>query len=235
MKPLTLSPSTIKLFLECPRCFWLHVNEKVRRPPSPFPSLPSGMDSILKKHFDKHRNDESVPEEMEGKFQGFLFKDTEKLEIWRNNFRGLRFRDEKTDVTLMGALDDLFVTSDGKYAPLDFKTRGFPRKENTHEFYQHQMDIYSFLLEKNSLPPADFAILIFYHPVGVDENHNVIFDPDPLKVPVDRKRGEKIFKEAAACLLGEKPGPGKDCGFCNWAEKTKEKEREQTQKGLSDF
>jgi len=197
------------------------------------------MDIILKNHFDRHRSDNSIPEELDGKFQGHLFKDTEKLEMWRDNFKGLRFKDEKTGVTLMGALDDLFVTSDGKYVPLDFKTRGFPRKENTHEYYQHQMDIYSFLLEKNSLTPADFAILIFYHPIRVDEQHNVIFDPDPLKVPVDRNRGEKIFLEAVDCLLGDKPGPSENCAFCEWSEKTNkpqsEKQETSMQRGLSDF
>ena len=239
MRPVVLSPSTISLFLQCPRCFWLHVNEKIKRPSSPFPSLPNGMDRILKKHFDRHRNDDSVPEELEGKFQGKLFKDREKLEVWRNNFKGLRFTDEKTGITLMGALDDLFVTGDGKYAPLDFKTRGYPRKEDTHEHYQHQMDIYSYLLEKNSLTPADFAILIFYHPVGVDENHNVVFDPDPVRVSVDRERGGKIFLDAVKCLLGEKPEPGKDCPFCKWADDLKESgpgaSKEPKQHTIADF
>ncbi len=197
------------------------------------------MDLVLKKHFDRHRSDNSVPEELEWKFEGHLFKDTEKLDTWRNNFRGLRYKDEKTGITLMGALDDLFVTSDGLYAPLDFKTRGFPRKENTHEYYQHQMDIYSFLLEKNSLPPAEFAILVFYHPIGVDEKHNVIFNPDTVKVPVDRNRGEKIFLDAAECVLGDKPEPSKDCAFCEWLDKRKnlesEKQKPQTQKDLSKF
>ncbi len=234
MKPLTLSPSTISLFLDCPRCFWLHVNMKIKRPSSPFPSLPSGMDSVLKRHFDRHRAEGSIPEELEGKFEGGLFRDAEKLKTWRDNRQGLRYSDEESGITLMGAIDDLFVTKDGKYAPLDFKTRGFPRKENTHEYYQHQMDLYSFLLEKNSLPPADFAILVFYHPTGVDKGHNVVFDPDPVKVPVDRKRGERIFREAAACLLGEKPEPAKGCAFCEWAEKAGVKQRQQ-QKDLSSF
>ncbi|UCC91801.1 MAG: PD-(D/E)XK nuclease family protein, partial [Candidatus Aenigmatarchaeota archaeon] len=157
MKPPTLSPSTISLFLDCPRCFWLHVKMQVRRPSYAFPSLPSGMDIVLKKHFDRHRTDDSIPEELEGKFEGRLFKEAEKLKIWRDNRQGLRYKDEESGVALMGAIDDLFVTKDGLYAPLDFKTRGFPRKEKTHEYYQHQMDIYSFLLGKNSLPPADFA------------------------------------------------------------------------------
>lgn len=218
-KPITLSPSTLRLFLECPRCFWLHINKKIRRPSGIFPSLPSGMDKILKEHFDKHRQDKTPPEELEGKFKGRLFQDMEKLNVWRNNFKGLRFLDKETGIILMGAIDDLFVTENGKYAPLDFKTRGYPRKENTHEHYQHQMDIYSFLLEKNDLTPADFAILIFYHPVGVNNKHDVVFDPDPVKVPIDRKRGEQIFLDAVKCLLGEEPEPNKQCEWCNWNRK----------------
>ncbi|MBL7206477.1 MAG: PD-(D/E)XK nuclease family protein [Candidatus Aenigmarchaeota archaeon] len=212
-KPTRLSPSSISLFLECPRCFWLKMNRKIKRPSGPFPSLPAGMDKVLKVHFDTHRKDDSAPEELEGKFEGRLFQDLEKLDVWRNNFRGLQYTDPKTGILLMGALDDLFVTKDGKYAPLDFKTRGYPRKEDTHEYYQHQMDIYSFLLEKNGMESADFAILIFYHPLSVNEDHHVVFNPDPIKVLVDRVRGEKIFLDAAKCLLGGEPK-----GKCEWCE-----------------
>ena len=210
-----LSPSTIALFLDCPRCFWRHMNLKVKRPSGPFPSLPSGMDRVLKEHFDKHRMSGKTPEELEGKFKGNLYKDLDKLRTWRNNFRGLRYMDPGSDIELMGALDDLFVTDDGKYAPLDFKTRGFPRKSDTHSHYQHQMDIYSFLLERNGMKSAGFAILIFYHPIKINKEHHVEFNPDPLKVKVDPERGKRIFLDAAECLLlEEEPEPSQTCDWC---------------------
>jgi hypothetical protein len=219
VKPMSLSPSSIHLFLECPRCFWMDKIKGIKRPSGPFPSLPNGMDRVLKTHFDRHRGENTAPEELEGKFRGRLFQDVEKLKIWRNNYRGLRYTDKKSGFILMGALDDLFVTEDGKHAPLDFKTRGFPRKEDTHSYYQHQMDIYSLLLEKNGLPPAGFAILIFYHPVGVNATHDVVFDPDPVRVPVSRSHGEKIFLDAVKCLQGAEPEPSKGCKWCDWKEK----------------
>jgi hypothetical protein len=149
MKEVVLSPSTLSLFMDCPRCFWRHMNLGIRRPGGAFPSLPSGMDRVLKEHFDKHRTEGRLPSELDG-FRGKLFPDTGRLNEWRNNRKGLRYRDPSSGVTLMGALDDLFVTQEGLYAPLDFKTRGYPRKPDTHEHYQHQMDLYSFLLEKKS-------------------------------------------------------------------------------------
>lgn len=48
------SPSKLNLVKDCPRCFWLEYNKKFRRPRGIFPSLPSGMDQILKHHFDEY-------------------------------------------------------------------------------------------------------------------------------------------------------------------------------------
>jgi hypothetical protein len=212
MKTVTLSPSSIGLFLDCPRCFWLDKVKGIKRPSGIFPSLPNGMDRVLKEHFDKHRAYNTPPEELHGHFKGRLFPDMERLKAWRDNKRGLRWTDPKTGFGLMGALDDLFVTEEGLYTPLDFKTRGFPRKEDTHEYYQHQMDIYSFLLEKNGMKPAGFAILIFYHPTSVNEKHDVCFDPDPVKVKTDPEKGEELFRKAVACLMGEEPKH--ECEWC---------------------
>ncbi len=48
-----LSPSSLNLMQDCPRCFWLTQHKVWKRPAGIFPSLPSGMDRILKIHFDK--------------------------------------------------------------------------------------------------------------------------------------------------------------------------------------
>ena len=59
------SPSSLSLLKECPRCFWLHYNKKIKRPDSIFPSLPGGMDRILKSHFDSFRDRGEIPPELE--------------------------------------------------------------------------------------------------------------------------------------------------------------------------
>jgi len=51
--PYKFSPSSLSLLKDCPRCFWLKFNKNITRPESIFPSLPSGMDKILKEHFDR--------------------------------------------------------------------------------------------------------------------------------------------------------------------------------------
>ena len=216
--PITLSPSSIGLFLDCPRCFWLQVVKGIKRPEMHFPGLPRGMDRILKEHFDKHRELGSTPEELDaGKLGIRLFPDLKKLNEWRDRWKGLRFKDEQTGISLMGAIDDLLVTDSGHYAPLDFKTRGEPRKEDTHEWSQHQMDIYSLLLEKNGMQPAGFAILLFYHPKCVTKSCHVEFTAEPFKIKTSTEKGEEVFRKAVECVLGkEEPERGRECEFCGW-------------------
>ncbi|MBI2499287.1 hypothetical protein HYV88_03540 [Candidatus Woesearchaeota archaeon] len=130
-----LSPSSINLMLDCPRCLWLQIVKKIKRPESIFPSLPSGMDKILKEHFDRFMEKNQLPPELKEQVKDCkLFNDKEKLKIWRNNLKGIEYKDEENDVLLHGAVDNLLV-KDKKLIVLDYKTRGFPLKEDTHEHY----------------------------------------------------------------------------------------------------
>ena len=216
MKRLFLSQSKLSLFLECPRCFWLDVKGIKKRPSSIFPSLPSGMDSILKKYFDEFRCKNCLPPELEGKLKGHLFNDMEKLEVWRNNFKGLQYVDEESGIGLMGALDDLFVDDEEFNIPLDFKTRGFPLKEDTHQHYQHQVDIYCFLLDVNGNKTREFACLLFFYPLKVDSDGKVIFKSELVKIWTSKENGKKLFMDAIEVLLGEEPECSEGCPYCNW-------------------
>ena len=128
--------------LECKRCFYLHVVKKVKRPETPFPSLPSGMDKVLKAHFDRFMLKDELPPEIkehEHVKNLKLFDDQEKLALWRNNRKGLEYLDKSSNVLLHGAIDNILVNGK-KLIVLDYKTRGFPCKDDTHEHYQTQMD-----------------------------------------------------------------------------------------------
>ena len=88
--PYKFSPSSLSLLKDCPRCFWFKFNKDIKRPEGIFPSLPSGMDRILKIHFDSYIEKGELPpelEELEGDVK--LFDDEELLKEWRNNFKGI--------------------------------------------------------------------------------------------------------------------------------------------------
>ncbi len=211
-----LSPSKLSLFKDCKRCFWLDVNEGVKRPAGISSSLPNGIDLILKRHFDEFRSNHALPPEISGKLNGHLFDDMETLKTWRNNFKGLQYEDEESGMVLRGAVDDMFVTEDGYFIPIDFKTRGFKLKENSHEYYQHQMDIYCFLLEKNGMKAGNFACLLFYYPTSTEGSGKFSFEIEMVKMDTNKENGERLFRDAVKLLFGPIPEANPNCEWCRW-------------------
>jgi len=176
-KTFRLSPSAINLIKECPRCFWLTQHKIWKRPAGIFPSLPSGMDRILKIHFDKFMEKGEMPPELcdNNHCENMrLFDDTDKLKIWQNNWKGISFTDEEGN-ELHGAVDNILVKGE-KLIVLDYKTRGYPLKEDTAEHYRLQQNIYNFLLRKNGYKTEDYFFLLFYIPKEVTPTGEVIFD-----------------------------------------------------------
>ncbi|MFA5019873.1 MAG: PD-(D/E)XK nuclease family protein [Candidatus Pacearchaeota archaeon] len=211
-----LSPSSISLMKECPRCFWLSEHDVWKRPNGIFPSLPSGMDGILKKHFDKFMKNGKLPPEICGNSECKnlkLFDNKELLEEWRNSRKGLWFKDDNGNI-LHGGIDNMLVNSvNDKLIVLDYKTRGYPCKEDTHEHYRDQLNFYNFLLRKNGYETEDYAFLLFYVPKEVLETGEVIFDTTLKKISVDIDNAEKLFNNALVLL--ESTCPKQCCEWCN--------------------
>src|SRR3990167_9464673 len=198
------SPSSLSLLKDCPRCFWLHFNKNIKRPDSIFPSLPSGMDKILKEHFDRFMKKGELPPELQ-KLNGEvkLFDNEELLKIWRSNFKGIQWTDKKGNL-IRGAVDNILIKGK-KLIVLDYKTRGFALKEDTAEHYQNQLDTYNFLLRKNNYETEDYAFLLFYVPKEVLETGEVLFDTHLVKMKVNVKNAEKIFTKAINLLENDCP------------------------------
>ena len=141
-----------------------------------------------------------------------MFDDKDLLKEWRNARKGLWFEDKNGNV-LHGGIDNLLVNrANGKFIVLDYKTRGFPLKEDTHKHYQDQLNIYSWLLEKMGHKIEDFAYLMFYYPKEVLEDGEVAFDTVLKKLMVSPEHAEKLFNNAIKLLNGD--CPKKSCEWC---------------------
>ena len=198
---------------ECSRCFWLDKHMVWKRPSGIFPSLPSGMDGILKTHFDKFRDKGLLPPELcnNNHCEDMkLFDNHELLKKWRNNLQGIRWED-KDGNTLFGAVDNI-LTKGKKLIVLDYKTRGYALKEDTADHYQNQLDIYNFLLRKNGYKTEDYAFLLFYVPKEVMETGEVIFDTELVKRKINIKNAEDIFDKAIKLLNSD--CPENSCVWC---------------------
>lgn len=207
--PIKLSPSTLNLFAECPRCFWLALKAGLPRPAGPFPSLPVGMDSIIKKYFDTYRGKNELPPILKNKIRGRLAVGMPKT---------LYFNDEPGYV-LYGRPDEYLELPDKLVAALDHKTRASEPKELL-QVYQNQLDIYDLLLEENGYPSAGKAYLVYYYP-GVGELHEgVPFGTTIKEIKTNKTAARELFHKAIELL--EQAGPPRsqaECEFCDWVDK----------------
>lgn len=230
MRKFSLSPHTLNLYSDCPRCFWFHMikGASFKRPSPPTSTLPSGMDNLIKKYFDHYRKKNSLPPEMAKITRGQLVEEN-LIKKWRWWKTGLEFID-KDGSRLSGALDECLITND-IYVPVDYKTRGFDLKEDSTSYYILQMSCYSFLLAKNKYKTSDYAYLVFYIPKEVEAQGVVNFNVIPIEIKTyPHDKVYKIFREAIELLSLKNPPPkDKDCKFCDWAQRVQAPDQGQKQ------
>jgi len=191
---------------------------RTRRPP-PYPyALNAAVDSLLKEEFDKYRNKgEPHPLLVANNIPAKLFPNQQLLNEWRNNLKGIRYYDLTLDATLFGAVDDILEFSEGKLAPLDYKSTG-SKVPTVYDRFQLQMDIYTFLLEKNGYKTVRKGCLAFY----VVDKENGFNDKLPFKkeiqmIDTDPSYVQGLFEEAVTLLRKEAPpSHSADCQYGRW-------------------
>jgi len=75
-----------------------------------------------------------------------------------------------------------------------------------------QLNIYNFLLRKNDYETEDYAFLLFYVPNKVMATGEIIFDTTLVKMNIDVKRAEEVWKKALKLL--NKDCPQESCEWC---------------------
>lgn len=222
--PLKLSPSSLNLFLECPRCFWLRFKRGITRPEGASSTLPRGMDYTLKMHYDHYRA-KGLPPELEGKVPGRLLSDAARIDAMRKTSFGCQVTD---DVWFGGALDEALELPDSAVVPLDNKTRGFPPKV-AHWTYRTQMSGYTLILQEKKIATKNVAYLVHWF---LDHKHMNPDDPLAFHVTVeevatDPDQIRTTILEAVDVLKGAMPPMGnrsgvegnEPCAFCLYRER----------------
>ena len=196
-KPLKISRSGLKLFLECPRCFWLDLHHKIKRPPGYPYTLSAAVDYLVKREFDKFRADGTLPEVLiRADINAKLYPGPE-LATWRNNFKGISFMDEDLQAMIYGAVDDILEFPDGSLAVVDYKSSG--SKEITiYADYQKQMDTYNYILNRMGYKTQPHAYFVFYkvNKTGGGFNNVLPFDDEVRTVPADPSWVGPAFERA---------------------------------------
>jgi hypothetical protein len=220
---LKISRSGLKLFLECPRCFWLDLHHKVKRPPGYPYTLSSAVDFLVKKEFDTYREKGTLPPVLKKLKLGAKLYNGADLPDWRNNFKGIQYFDEELNAVLYGAVDDVLEFSDGSLAVIDYKSSG-SKEIRIYDDYQKQMDVYNYILQEKGFETYPEAFFAFYKVRKEGEagfNNMLKFDEEVRSVKVNKEWVYNAFRRAVETARSD-DAPAVDavngCEHCHFAE-----------------
>jgi len=165
-KPFKLSRSKVDNFVSCKRCFYIDRRLGVGQPPGfPF-NINSAVDELLKNEFDQYRELGKPHPYMESVDRNLIPYKHEKLDEWRENFKGVQFHDKETNFILTGAVDDLWFDLDTEEViVVDYKATSKNSEVSIdaewQQGYRRQMDFYQWLLRKNDLNVSDVGYFVY--------------------------------------------------------------------------
>lgn len=215
-----LSRSKIDLFMECPRCFWLDVKKKIKRPAFPPYTINNAVDYLLKQEFDFHRERGTPhPVMVENKINAVPYS-TPKIHEWRSNFRGVQHHHKPTDFLVFGAIDDVWINPKDELIVVDYKATG-TNQHQVYDSYRRQMEIYQWLLRKNDFNVSPIGHFIFAKVnkgSGFGSGKAILpFDLIVESVEGDSSWVEDALKRAREAYDSEIPPPSsKTCEYCSY-------------------
>jgi hypothetical protein len=221
---IKISRSKIDLFIECPRCFYLDIQKKIKRPPGfPF-NLNNAVDMLLKKEFDRHREAGTKhPLQIEFNIDAVPASHP-MMDKWRQSMQhGVIYQDIARDLHIYGGIDDLWINSEGEYHVVDYKAtaKDSPVTELAEwtAGYKRQMEVYQWLLRKNGLKVSNTAYFVYCTGKTKHPNFNNTLNFETYVIPYqgnDAWVDETITRMFETLELQAPPPHTDNCDYCRY-------------------
>ena len=225
-EPFKLSRSRIELFMQCPRCFYIDRRLGVDRPPGyPF-TLNSAVDALLKKEFDLLRETKEAHPIMKQYGVDAIPAQHSDLDVWRANFKGVRYHHEPTNLLITGAIDDLWQNSEGEYIVVDYKSTSKNEEiialdKDWQDGYKRQMEIYQWLVRHNGLKVSNTGYFVYCNGKTDLEKFDAKLEFDLTLIPYEGNDEwvEGILFDIHKCLNSDSiPESGEGCDYCKFCD-----------------
>ena len=231
-KTFKLSRSGIDSFIKCQRCFYLNKVGNIKDIGMPAFSLNSNHDDLMKKELDIYRKKGEAHPYMESLDRNLIPFQHENMEDWRNNFKGVTYHHEKTDLIITGAIDDVWIDTDtNELVIVEYKSTstqseidlndGTPWKEQ----YKRQIDIYQWLFKMNGFPVADDSVFLYSNGLKKSRKFNDVmkFKTYVLEYKGSTEWVEEKIHEIKKVLDGKYiPEIKEECETCSYIVSVKE-------------
>lgn len=226
--PYALSRSKVDMFLKCPRCFYLDQRLGVKVPSMPAFTLNSAVDHLLKKEFDVRRARGERHPLMAHYGIDAIPAAHEELDIWRENFKGIRTLHKKTNFELFGAIDDIWINPQGEYYIVDYKATSTVKEisldDQWKKWYKVQAEFYQWLFRARDFKVNDIAYFVFANAVKDRKAFDAKLE---FEVTVIAHKGDDGWVEPTLlkmkeCLESNQvPPPTEECEHCQYIKKAK--------------
>ena len=227
-KTFKLSRSGIDSFIKCQRCFYLNRVGNIKDIGMPGFSLNSAHDELMKKELDTYREKAEAHPYMESLNKNLIPFQHEKMEEWRNNFKGIAYHHKKTDLIITGAIDDVWIDTDtNELVIVEYKSTstqseidlndGTPWKEQ----YKRQIDIYQWLFRMNGFEVSDDSVFLYSNGIKTAEKFNDVMN---FKTYVLEYKGStdwvepKIIEIKKVLDQTSIPSLNEECETCSYVE-----------------
>lgn len=230
--PFRLSRSKLDLFINCPRCFYLDRKLGVAQPPGfPF-SLNSAVDKLLKKEFDILREKGQQHPLMKKFGIDAVPLKHEKLDEWRDPFKGITYQDKNTNFIITGGVDDIWINPQKELIIVDYKATAKDEEVNLDAEwqigYKRQMEIYQWLFRKNDFNVNKTGYFVYCNGKTNIAKFDAKLEFDIKIIPYegDDSWVEDTILSAYRCLNGNQlPQSSPDCDFCSYRNAAKDLEK----------
>ena len=214
--------------MQCPRCFWLDVRLKIKRPDGPPFNINKAIDELFKKEFDSYRlKGEPHPLMIEFGVAAVPFQH-DRLGTWRENFTGVVAVHKPTNLHVFGAVDDLWVNADGEVIVADYKATAKEKDVDIESewqiSYKRQMEVYQWLLRQNGLKVSSTGYFVYTNGrLDMDGFHDrVEFRTKLIPYTGNDSWVEPTLMKMKECMDGDMPPVGTSamggtCEFCTYA------------------
>lgn len=215
-----LSKSSLDVFKNCPRCFWLEKNAKLKLPQGIKASIMDGIDAGMKEVAEFAVATGRPALYLTGIKGARPFPDRARLKVF------MSWRTFQTEVQagrhralIWGQLDDLIEWPDGRVSPWDYKSNGKKREwvGYTMQYNSLQGDMYDLLLPAQGLKTTGVAYFTYSWPVVLD---GVLgFDFETVSMECSGARALETIAAALDCLEGDEPESNPACEYCSYVAK----------------
>lgn len=219
-----LSRSKIELFMNCPACFWIDRRLKINRPDTPPFQINKAVDELFKKEFDTYRlQAKPHPLMIEYKIDAIPYVH-KNLNQWRENFVGIQYLHEPTNLLIFGAVDDIWVNPKGELIVVDYKATSKKSEVSIdapwQDSYKRQLEVYQWLLRQNGFEVNNTGYFVYTNGrLDLDG----FFDKIEFRTKVIPYNGDDkwveptILKMKALLESEEMPNRSPECDYCKYA------------------